>query len=349
MYSLDQIPQTVFMPPPTQLARPPLENTHSRPRWQQELAQAIRRPELLLRALEIDNHDLFRHKPNFEMLVPQSYVARIRKSDPRDPLLLQVLPQHGETVLSSGYAADPVGDLAAMASPGLIHKYQGRVLLLLTGACAIHCRYCFRQHFPYSANVRRTRWDDWLATIRADSSIHEVIFSGGDPLNLDDARLAELALQLAEIPHLRTLRIHSRLPVVLPSRVTEELLSWLTGTRLRLVMVVHANHPQEIDGEVAGALRRIKAAGVLLLNQSVLLRAINDSPETLAALSYALFEADTLPYYLHLLDRVQGARHFEVPEDEALGLMQALRARLPGYLLPRLVKEQAGEQGKTPI
>ncbi len=321
--------------------------SHIMPLWRQELAAAIRNPDVLLRTLELENQEIPQQKPPFEMLVPQSYLARMRKGDPQDPLLLQVLPRSQETVLSSGYAADPVGDLDAMAMPGLIHKYRGRVLLLLTGACAIHCRYCFRQHFPYSANVRRDRWDDWLATIRADSSIKEVIFSGGDPLNLADERLAELARRLAEIPHLQTLRIHTRLPVVLPSRVNGALLSWLIGTRLRPVMVIHANHPQEIDGEVSQALRRIKAAGVLLLNQSVLLRGINDCPKTLAALSHALFQADTLPYYLHLLDRVQGAHHFEVPEDEALRLVEELRARLPGYLLPRLVKEQAGESSKT--
>ncbi len=322
---------------------------YPKPRWRRELATAIRQPEVLLQALGLEHYESPLSRSGFGMLVPHSYVARMRKGEPRDPLLLQVLPGGHESGYAAGYGTDPVGDLAAMAIPGLIHKYQGRVLLLLTGACAIHCRYCFRQHFPYSANIGHRLWDTWLAHIRADTSIHEVIFSGGDPLTLDDRRLSEFVEQLAEIPHLRTLRIHTRLPIVLPSRVTEALLSWLTGTRLQPVMVIHANHPQEIDSEVAQALRRIRTAGVLLLNQSVLLRGINDCSSTLATLSRVLFEADTLPYYLHLLDRVQGAHHFEVSEKEALRLMKELRASLPGYLLPRLVKEEGGKVSKTSI
>ena len=247
----------------------------------------------------------------------------------------------------AGFGADPVGDLAAMAAPGVLHKYQGRVLLTATGACAVHCRYCFRRHFPYAdANPLADRWNQALAYIAADDSIVEVILSGGDPLTMSDRRLAELVHGLEGVAHLRRLRLHTRLPIVLPERVNDELLAWLGATRLKTVVVVHANHAQEIDASVASALARLKAAGVELLNQSVLLRGVNDSADVLAALSEVLFAAGVMPYYLHMLDRVQGAAHFEVPEAAARGLMAELNRRLPGYLVPRWVREIAGAPGK---
>src|SRR5690606_30184537 len=245
--------------------------------------------------------------------------------------------------------ADPVGDLQAMAGHGVLHKYHGRVLLVATGACAVHCRYWFRRHFPYAeANAAAGQWEAALRYIGSRPEISEVILSGGDPLVLNDRRLSELAHALADIPHLRRLRIHSRLPIVLPSRVDERLLDWLAGTRLSPVLVVHANHPHELDAEVADAAARLRARGVTLLNQTVLLAGANDDPEVLIALSERLFECGIQPYYLHALDRVQGAGHFQA-DAELPALMQALRARLPGYLVPRPVREEPGQPAKTPL
>jgi EF-P beta-lysylation protein EpmB len=284
----------------------------------------------------------------FPLRVPRGFVARMRRGDPHDPLLRQVLPLAAELVPVPGFSADPVGDRTALRVPGVLHKYQGRVLLTATGACAVHCRYCFRRHFPYEqANASADGWRAALDTIAADASIEEVILSGGDPLTLSDRRLAEFAQSLARVPHVTRLRLHSRLPVVLPERVTPALCDALAGTRLRVVMVIHANHAQEIDASVQQACARLAIGGFQLLNQSVLLRGVNDSVAVLTGLSEALFAAGVLPYYLHQLDRVQGAAHFEVADATARSLHAGLNARLPGYLVPRLVREVAGAPGKT--
>jgi EF-P beta-lysylation protein EpmB len=249
-----------------------------------------------------------------------------------------------------GYGRDPVGDLSAMTAPGLLHKYQRRVLLTTTGACAIHCRYCFRRHFPYAdANPAAEGWRDALGAIAADASIDEVILSGGDPLTLSDARLAELAARLADIPHVRRLRIHTRLPIVLPERITDELCRLLGSTRFQSVVVVHANHANEVDQTVVSALQRLRATGTTLLNQSVLLKGVNDDVDALCALSETLFAAGALPYYLHVLDKVEGAAHFDLDEMTARGLWEQMAARLPGYLVPRLVREEPGTAAKTVI
>jgi EF-P beta-lysylation protein EpmB len=270
--------------------------------------------------------------------------------DPHDPLLRQVLPLADECLASEGYGVDPVGDLNAMVVPGLLHKYEGRVLLTATGACAVHCRYCFRRHFPYAdANPLADQWHQALDYIAGDESITEVILSGGDPLSLSDRRLAELVRRLDAIAHLRRLRLHTRLPIVLPERVNDELLDWLGTTRLKTAIVVHANHANEIDDSVVAALMRLKASGTTLLNQSVLLRGINDSAEALMDLSEKLFDAGVLPYYLHLLDKVQGAAHFAVTESDAQQLMAEIGRQLPGYLLPRLVREIPGAPGKIAV
>jgi EF-P beta-lysylation protein EpmB len=283
----------------------------------------------------------------FPLRVPRGFVARMRLRDPRDPLLRQVLPLAEECLAVEGFGADPVGDLFAMVVPGVLHKYHGRVLLTATGACAVHCRYCFRRHFPYAeANPVVDQWRQALDYIAGDDSITEVILSGGDPLSMSDRRLADLARRLEAIPHLRRLRLHTRLPVVLPERVNDELLDWLGSTRFKTVIVVHANHANEIDSSVIAALAGLKASGAELLNQSVLLRGVNDNTETLMALSEKLFEAGVLPYYLHLLDKVQGAAHFEVEESVARRLMAELNRQLPGYLVPRLVREIPGAPGK---
>ncbi|MDR9454765.1 MAG: EF-P beta-lysylation protein EpmB [Spiribacter sp.] len=325
----------------------------STPQWQREWQSSITDPATLIDTLELDPallepaHQAARL---FALRVPQAYLARMRPGDPHDPLLRQVLPLGTETEDTPGFTDDPVGDGASLHAGGVIHKYHGRALLIATGACAINCRYCFRRHFPYAeANASTGQWREALAYLRADPSIEEVILSGGDPLSLNDRRLSQLAEGLAAIPHLRRLRIHSRLPVVLPNRVDEALLDWLTGHHLQPVMVIHANHPNELGEDVAEAMQRLADRGVRLFNQAVLLRGVNDHADTLAELSERLFAIGVQPYYLHLLDRVQGAAHFEVSKAEATTLMRQITARLPGYLLPRLVREVPGEPSKTPI
>ena len=274
----------------------------------------------------------------------------MQKSTPHDPLLLQVLPHACEEHESIGFGTDPVGDLRSIKSPGLLKKYHGRALLLATSRCAVHCRFCFRRHFPYSSqNPRSDAWHTALNEIAGDSSINEVILSGGDPLVLSDRELAHLVGQLQSIPHVKRLRIHTRLPVVIPARINAELLDWMNSSGLKIVTVLHINHPQELDRRLQEKLRELSNARCCLLNQSVLLRNINDHPDTLVTLSEKLFDSGVLPYYLHLLDKVQNAMHFDVGEAEARSIMKKTAARLPGYLVPRLVKEQAGQPFKTPI
>lgn len=324
-----------------------------RPRWQQALAEAINDPVELLTLLELPKDFLPAYRDavrQFPLRVPRSYVARMRKGDPADPLLRQILPLGEETSVVMGFVSDPVGDLKAMPVPGVLHKYRGRVLLITTGACGIHCRYCFRRHFPYAdANPAPGAWQQALDYIAADSSITEVILSGGDPLAMPDHRLAELAAQLAAIPHLKRLRLHTRLPIVLPERIDAALLDWLGASPLQKIIVVHANHPNEIGVDTAQALGALRERGVTLLNQAVLLRGVNDSADVLVGLSETLFTAGVLPYYLHLLDKVQGAAHFEVSETTGLALMNELQSRMPGYLVPRLVRELSGSPAKKPI
>ncbi len=321
--------------------------------WQRELACAITEPGELLAAVGLGLEWLPAARAAarlFPLRVPRGFVARMRRGDPGDPLLRQVLPLAEECLTAPGFSPDPVGDANAMRVPGVLQKYRGRVLLTATGACAVHCRYCFRRHFPYTkANPGADHWRAALDYIAADNSISEVILSGGDPLTLSDRRLREFTDALAAMPHVRRLRLHTRLPIVLPERVDDGLLAWLGGVGPGVVVVVHANHANEIDNAVRAALVRLRETGAALLNQSVLLRGVNDDSATLADLSEALFGAGVLPYYLHLLDKVQGAAHFDVPEAHARALVAELTARLPGYLVPRLVREVAGAPNKTLI
>lgn len=321
--------------------------------WQQEWRQAIRDPATLLERLGLDVSLLEparRARQLFDLRVPEAFVQRMRPGDPDDPLLRQVLPVDAESADAQGFADDPVGDHASLANGGVIHKYHGRALLIATGACAINCRYCFRRHFPYAdANASSGQWAPALDYLSRDPSVSEAILSGGDPLSLNDRRLRALSDGLAAIPHLRRIRVHSRLPVVLPSRIDASLIDWFTGTRLTPVMVIHANHPNELDTPVAAALQRLADHGVRLYNQAVLLRGVNDDVDTLGALGERLFAIGVQPYYLHLLDRVRGAAHFEINEREASRMMRDLAAMTPGYMLPRLVREVAGEPWKVPI
>lgn len=325
------------------------EHTHT---WQQALADAVKSAEELLSLLDIDTaHPGIRPLlSDFPVRVPHSFLKRMVKGDIHDPLLRQVLPVAQEALQTAGYTHDPLEEQRAMVTPGLLHKYQGRALLTITGACAINCRYCFRRHFPYSrANPASDHWHQVLEYLTGHPDISEIILSGGDPLTLTDSRLRSLASRLADIPHLHTLRIHTRMPVVLPERINEELIGWLGAQRLQVVMVVHSNHPNEINAEVSRAMHSLKHAGVTLLNQSVLLRGINDDAETLVALSKALLTAGVLPYYLHQMDKVEGAAHFEVDDTQARQLMESVHAALPGYLVPRLVRELPDHPGKVPL
>ena len=321
--------------------------------WDGSAADIITDPAELLALLQLDPASLpaaLAAARDFPLRVPRSYLRCMRPGDPHDPLLHQVLARAEELEPAPGYSADPLDEAAHTPVPGLLHKYRGRVLMMVTGACAIHCRYCFRRHFPYQAHLpTRERLAVMLDWLRGRDDIKEVILSGGDPLSISDRRLGELVQALAGIPGLRRLRIHSRLPVVMPERVSEGLLSILASSSLNPVLVIHANHARELGPEAANALTALGAAGVTLLNQSVLLRGVNDSEDALAALSERLQECGVIPYYLHQLDRVAGAAHFAVPDVEATALVRALHARLPGYLVPRLVREEPGAPGKSGI
>ena len=322
--------------------------------WQHELRNVITSRNELLQALGLSPDEVGLANgacEDFALKVPRSFVRRMRHGDPLDPLLLQVLSSDQEMIDTAGYVRDPVGESGTtIPHRGIIHKYHGRVLLIVSGGCAVNCRYCFRRHFPYNENQNsRQQWREALQHIEADKSIEEVILSGGDPLVVTDEQLQQLTAQIAAIPHVRRLRIHSRLPVVIPERVTDTLLDAITHPNLQTVVVIHCNHANEIDDAVASALAAIRRRDITLLNQSVLLADINDSLETQLALCQRLFATGTLPYYLHLLDKVQGAAHFDVPESRARILLAEMTDRLPGYMVPKLVREIAGAGSKVAL
>lgn len=324
--------------------------------WQEQLADLVTELPDLLATLQLEAGQLHAAGLDvseaalrqFPLRVPRPYLARMKPGDVHDPLLLQVLPQASELLAVPGYVLDPLGEAPANKHSGLLHKYAGRVLLIATQSCAIHCRYCFRRHFPYADNrPGRAQWQESFDYIAADASVSEVILSGGDPLASSNTYLQWLIDNLLAIPHVTRLRIHTRLPIMLPARVDSALLQMLGRRRQQVVMVLHANHAQEFDADVDAACARLRTEGVLLLNQSVLLKGINDDADVLAALSERLLAAGVLPYYVHMPDKVQGTAHFDVSDSAAHELMQALHARLPGYLVPRLVREESGKPGKT--
>lgn len=324
-----------------------------RARWQEAWRDAVRDPHELLAMLGLEGLAGRLSEgaaAQFPLRVPRGFVARMVPGDANDPLLRQVLPLDEEMRPVPGFGLDAVGDAAARTATGVLQKYRGRALLVATGSCAVHCRYCFRRHFPYAEETAaRDGWREAVDAIRADEGIEEVLLSGGDPLSLATPKLVELTDALAGIPHLRRLRIHSRLPVVLPERVDDGLVRWLAGLPWPVAFVIHANHANEFDAGVDAALGRLRGAGAQLLNQAVLLRGVNDSVDALAALGERSFAAGVLPYYLHQLDRVAGVAHFEVPDEQAQALHAGLRARLSGYLVPRLVREIPGDTGKRPL
>jgi EF-P beta-lysylation protein EpmB len=288
----------------------------------------------------------------FPLIVTRSYVARMRRGDWNDPLLLQVIPRADETAARRGFVADPVGDGASVVAPGLLHKYAGRALLLATGACAIHCRYCFRRAFPFAKAAPRGRAQrDMWAYVAAQPGVGELVLSGGDPFMLSAASLRRLLAPAARIVHLQTLRFHTRVPVADPQRVSAALAAVLKalGRRFRVVVVVHANCAEELSKDVPAALARLSRTGAMLLNQAVLLRGVNDTVDAQERLSRRLLACGVLPYYLHQLDRAAGTWHFEVSEARGKQIMRALRKRLPGYLVPRYVRERSGACAKVPL
>jgi len=321
--------------------------------WQLEYKTSITNINKLCQTLGLKIEQLpisFQVNKQFQLRAPKSYVERIQKYNPKDPLLLQILPSSHEENATEGYLKDPVGDLQSIKTPGLLQKYNGRALLLATSRCAIHCRYCFRRHFPYSIqNPRHDSWMQALQELQRDTSIVEVILSGGDPLVLDDSELEKLISKLESIEHIKRLRIHTRLPVAIPKRINDQLLNWISNSRLKVIMVLHINHAQEINTQLKNNLKNLANINCTLLNQSVLLRNINDQSSSLIDLSEALFNAGVLPYYLHLLDKVDGAAHFDVPEENARKLMREISKHLPGYLVPKLVKEIQGKCSKSLI
>jgi len=329
-------------------------STHSTD-WRRQWRDCIVDPHVLLAELglgQLRERVAISPPHRFGLRVPRVFVARMRRGDPHDPLLRQVLPLDAENHLVAGFGLDPVGDLAARASPGdgVLHKYAGRALLVATGSCAVHCRYCFRRHFPYAEETAaRDRWAATLRFLREHPDIDEVILSGGDPLSLSTQKLAELTDGMRELPWITTLRIHTRLPVVLPARIDAEFIDWIGRIELSKVVVIHANHSREFDTDVDRALRHLREADCVLLNQSVLLRGVNDSAQALVELSRRLLRGGVVPYYLHALDPVAGAAHFAVEDSRAIELCDQLRTSLPGYLVPRLVREVAGESSKSPV
>lgn len=283
----------------------------------------------------------------FPLKLPIRIARKIAKKTLDDPLLKQFLPTREEEVSMDGFISDPVGDQLARQSDLLIHKYRGRVLLVCTSACALHCRYCFRQHFNYAGG--KSGFEKEIDIIATDPTIHEVILSGGDPLSLNDRQLGDLLEQIGQISHVKRIRFHTRFPVAVPERITEEFLTSLKRLRQSIWFVLHINHANELDDDVLAALGELRAIGVHLLNQAVLLKGVNDNTETLAQLCETLVDNGILPYYLHQLDRVAGAAHFEVEESVGENLIKELAARLPGYAVPKYVKEISGEPSKTPI
>ena len=328
-------------------------NPPSREDWLSQLADVVTEPDELLQLLNINaDAQLLAGRDArrlFALRVPRAFIARMEKGNPDDPLLRQVLTSQEEFIAAPGFSTDPLEEQNSVV-PGLLHKYRNRALLLVKGGCAVNCRYCFRRHFPYADNQGNKRnWQAALDYIAAHPELDEIIFSGGDPLMAKDRELDWLISALESIAHIKRLRIHSRLPIVIPARITDELVARFERSSLQVLLVNHINHAREIDDAFRHGMARLRKAGVTLLNQSVLLRGVNDSAQTLADLSNALFDAGVMPYYLHVLDKVQGAAHFMVSDDEARAIMRELLTLVSGYMVPKLAREIGGEPSKTPL
>ncbi len=322
--------------------------------WKTALSQAVTHPKQLLERLQLDStlldEAMQQAASHFRVFATESYLKRIEVGNIHDPLLQQILPLGKELEHHAHFSLDPLQEKQANVLPGLLHKYHGRALLITNGHCAINCRFCFRRNFPYQENhfntFNKTAIFDYLAS---DTSIEELILSGGDPLLLNDNTLREIIENTEAITHIKRLRIHSRVPIVLPERITEPLMHLLRNNRLSVIVVLHCNHAQEIDTAVEQAIQKLRSTCHTLLNQSVLLKGVNDSADTQIALQKRLFECGVQPYYLHLLDKVQGTAHFDLEEEHAKAIYREMEARLPGYLLPKLVREVAGIGHKLQI
>lgn len=328
-------------------------NTPSREDWLTQLADVVTSPDELLHLLNVDaDANLLAGrdaKRLFALRVPRAFIARMEPGNPNDPLLRQVLTSQEEFINAPGFSTDPLEEQHSVV-PGLLHKYSNRALLLVKGGCAVNCRYCFRRHFPYAENQGNKRnWQQALEYISTHPQLDEIIFSGGDPLMAKDHELDWLLTQLESIPHIKRLRIHSRLPIVIPARITDTLVARIAASSLQVLLVNHVNHANEIDAAFRASMKKLRMAGVTLLNQSVLLRGVNDNANTLADLSNALFDAGVMPYYLHVLDKVQGAAHFMVSDEEARAIVRELLTLVSGYLVPKLAREIGGEPSKTPL
>ncbi len=321
------------------------------PLWQKELAEGFSNIQDLCDYLQLSfDDDIFLTTMEFPLRVPREFADRMEKGDVNDPLLKQILPITDENIIFPNFEKDPVGDLNAMSETGVIHKYQGRALFIITGSCAINCRYCFRKNFPYADfQLGTKKITQAIQYIKNNRDISEVILSGGDPLLLSDKKLFSIIHQLEEIDHITRIRIHSRIPIVLPNRITIDFCNTLSSIVKSIVIVVHSNHQNELNSAVRLACKRIKDVGIPLLNQSVLLKNINDNAEQLCELSERLFDFGIMPYYLHLLDKATGTGHFEVNQNKAILLMDEVKKQLPGYLVPKLVREQAGAANKIII
>lgn len=322
--------------------------------WQSQLSDLITDPLELLETLQLSPDQLLSGailaSEKFKLRVPRAFVGKMSIRDPLDPLLLQILPHHLELEDHPGFVTDPLGEEQANQQPGVLHKYKSRFLLTLTGACAVHCRYCFRRHFPYQENLPKN--EDWLNIkqyVQNQPDINEVILSGGDPLTLSNRKLALWIERLESMPQIKFLRIHSRVPIVIPNRVDKELISLLKNSRLRIILVVHSNHAAELDDFTCSKLSALVQQQITVLNQAVLLKGVNNSAQLLVDLSYRLFDAGVMPYYLHVLDKVKGAHHFDLSPEEINLIYKEVLENLPGYLVPKLVREIAGEKNKTPL
>ena len=321
--------------------------------WKTELSHCVNSIDELLNQLGLKAEDLNATEQaanEFSIKVPQSFVQLMEYGNPNDPLLKQVLPITSELQVDNNFSTDPVDESSFNPVPGIVHKYRNRVLMIISPNCAINCRYCFRRHFPYDENRQsKQQWLKALDYLKTKPEINEVIFSGGDPLAANDHFLRWLTAEIESIQHIKRLRIHTRLPVVIPSRVDDQLLNWLGNTRLKPTLVLHINHANEIDEALRQGVDRLKKSGITVLNQSVLLKGINDNSDQLISLSEKLFDAGIMPYYLHMLDPVQGASHFDVSMDRAVEIFRQIQTELPGFLVPKLVQERAGERSKSLI
>nr|WP_152411796.1 EF-P beta-lysylation protein EpmB [Moraxella macacae] len=314
-----------------------------------EFANTINDRQTLAKMLDLPL-DFAEKVGDFALKVPQKFVKKMQKGDMNDPLLLQILPTAAETVQALGFVADPLAEKLANPTKGVIHKYRSRVLIPITGACMVHCRYCFRQHFDYQENLPTTNdWQTIVDYIVKHPEVNEVILSGGDPLSLSDRRLFAILDILESLSQICTIRLHSRVPVVIPSRLHDALLQRLSSSRCQIVLVIHANHPNELDDETVFYFKQAKLAQITLLNQTVLLKNINNNADVLATLSEKLWQAGVLPYYLHVLDKVAGASHFYIDDEQAVAIYWQLLEKCAGYLVPKLVRETPNEAFKTPL